>query len=235
MNTAANAVRLTENTARVYAFVPATATVTEAAEVVLANTPFAHGEAVDIARKAPEDRTPAERKDLAFYATEIRCTDAAVCATQPGAGLLRMLERAADAQKRAPKLRFAIDGEAFVLVRTMRSTLYAAGVFPVERTSFSPGVYVTARGMVVGYRTPTSERVLHALLAIAADPAKVAGQHGIATGTCSFCGRALSTRESRSVGYGPECAEKWGLPWGDTSAADAADAAAKAAAGLASE
>lgn len=235
MNTAANAVRLTETTARVYAFVPAVATVTEAAEVVRSNHALAVAAALDIALKAPESRTPAERKDLAFYATELRCRDAAVCAVQPGYELLRMFERAAAAQKRAPKLRFAVDGTAYVLACMTRSTLYAAGVFPVERTASTPGVYITARGMVVGYRGPTSERVLDALLAIAADPAKVAGQNGIATGTCAFCGRALSTRESRSVGYGPECAEKWGLPWGDTSVADAADAAAKAAAGLASE
>jgi hypothetical protein len=64
--------------------------------------------------------------------------------------------------------------------------------------------------------------------ALAANPAAAGAQHGLATGECVFCGLALTTAESRSVGYGPVCAEKWGLPWGDTSVADAADSAAKA-------
>jgi hypothetical protein len=34
---------------------------------------------------------------------------------------------------------------------------------------------------------------------------------------CCFCGRQLETKESLAVGYGPICAGKWGLPWGDSS------------------
>ena len=41
---------------------------------------------------------------------------------------------------------------------------------------------------------------------------------GIRVGNCCFCGRELTTLESRSAGYGPICAEKWGLPWGKISA-----------------
>lgn len=33
---------------------------------------------------------------------------------------------------------------------------------------------------------------------------------------CCFCGIDLSTNESRFAGYGPICASKWGLPWGET-------------------
>lgn len=32
---------------------------------------------------------------------------------------------------------------------------------------------------------------------------------------CCFCGRDLDTAESISVGYGPICAAKYGLPWGE--------------------
>lgn len=34
-------------------------------------------------------------------------------------------------------------------------------------------------------------------------------------GICQFCGRVLMTRESKFHGYGPVCAAKHGLPWGD--------------------
>ena len=39
-----------------------------------------------------------------------------------------------------------------------------------------------------------------------------------ARGTCCFCMADLSTPESVTAGYGPQCAAKLGLPWGDTPA-----------------
>jgi len=38
-----------------------------------------------------------------------------------------------------------------------------------------------------------------------------------AGGQCFICGRELDTRESLAVGYGPVCADKNGLPWGEVS------------------
>ena len=40
---------------------------------------------------------------------------------------------------------------------------------------------------------------------------KLSGKRAV---SCCFCGISLSTNESRFNGYGPICAEKWGLPWG---------------------
>lgn len=53
------------------------------------------------------------------------------------------------------------------------------------------------------------------------------GEHTLATaeeakhfaqlvGRCVFCSTAIDTPESTAVGYGPVCAKKYGLPWGDT-------------------
>lgn len=53
------------------------------------------------------------------------------------------------------------------------------------------------------------------LLLVELDPVGVATLHGKKTGSCCFCGRHLETTESVTAGYGPVCAEKWGLPWGD--------------------
>lgn len=52
------------------------------------------------------------------------------------------------------------------------------------------------------------------LLAFAADPAGVGAAYGKKTGSCCYCGRHLETKESLAVGYGPICAQKFGLPWG---------------------
>ena len=48
----------------------------------------------------------------------------------------------------------------------------------------------------------------------AAAPAAVAGAHGRLTGRCCFCRHRLTDERSTAVGYGPDCAEHFGLPWG---------------------
>lgn len=46
----------------------------------------------------------------------------------------------------------------------------------------------------------------------ACDPVSAAAAEGHATGSCCFCARELSDAGSIEVGYGPICAEKFGLP-----------------------
>lgn len=49
----------------------------------------------------------------------------------------------------------------------------------------------------------------------AIDPAGVSSKYGKSTGSCCFCGLPLTNGKggSASVGYGPDCADHWGLPW----------------------
>jgi hypothetical protein len=53
------------------------------------------------------------------------------------------------------------------------------------------------------------------LAAMAADPAATAAAYGHATGNCCFCSIALTDKRSVDVGYGPHCADRMGLPWGN--------------------
>lgn len=46
------------------------------------------------------------------------------------------------------------------------------------------------------------------------DPEKSSREHGLTHGWCCFCGLALTADNSLQVGYGPVCADKYGLPWG---------------------
>jgi hypothetical protein len=46
------------------------------------------------------------------------------------------------------------------------------------------------------------------------NPAEVASEYGRLTGNCCFCSRKLDDARSTAVGYGPVCAEKFGLEWG---------------------
>lgn len=52
------------------------------------------------------------------------------------------------------------------------------------------------------------------LLAFANDPEGIATKYGKITGCCSFCGRRLTDARSTEMGYGPVCADKFGLSWG---------------------
>ena len=67
-----------------------------------------------------------------------------------------------------------------------------------------------------------TDAVREALAAIAHDPISAAAHAGKQTGACSFCARPLSTAESLAVGYGPVCAEHFGLPWGAPTKAEVA-------------
>ena len=58
------------------------------------------------------------------------------------------------------------------------------------------------------------DKITDLLTRFAADPAKVASEHGALTGSCCFCNKALKDERSTQVGYGSTCAKHYGLPWG---------------------
>jgi hypothetical protein len=49
------------------------------------------------------------------------------------------------------------------------------------------------------------------LLRFAADPIAEATNYGRLTGRCCFCGRSLTDENSTARGFGPICAERYGL------------------------
>ncbi len=53
------------------------------------------------------------------------------------------------------------------------------------------------------------------LKAFAKEPATIAAAYGKLTGHCAFCLRKLDDERSVAVGYGPICAKRWDLAWGD--------------------
>jgi hypothetical protein len=60
------------------------------------------------------------------------------------------------------------------------------------------------------------QRPLHHLTAANRVSADQASQFGAVTGRCVFCSRKLTDERSIEVGYGPVCAERENLPWGET-------------------
>ena len=64
---------------------------------------------------------------------------------------------------------------------------------------------------------------------IGSDVVRSAKAHGAQHGNCCFCGRGLKTDASVSNGYGPDCADNYGLPWSVRPEFTAAKAALKQA------
>lgn len=73
---------------------------------------------------------------------------------------------------------------------------------------------VTPHGVFFPSRNCPSEAMVF-LTNFAENPVGAAQAYGKETGECCFCAKELTDERSVSVGYGPICAAKWGLPWGE--------------------
>jgi len=62
-------------------------------------------------------------------------------------------------------------------------------------------------------KIPRTEDLTAIIRAIAANPVGMCSMIGQQYAHCCFCGLELTNKNSVTVGYGPICAEKWGLPW----------------------
>jgi hypothetical protein len=73
------------------------------------------------------------------------------------------------------------------------------------------GTYVPGRGA----NERDADKVIEFLGELAADPSAAAGIRGRMMGACCFCSKELTDGRSVAVGYGPVCAEHFGLEWGE--------------------
>jgi hypothetical protein len=64
---------------------------------------------------------------------------------------------------------------------------------------------------------PLSQDIVDTLREFARDPQQAITAYGKLTGRCCFCGRRLNDPPSIHAGYGPTCAERYKLPWGEIS------------------
>ena len=102
------------------------------------------------------------------------------------------LSRAGD-RSRAPGVVHITDGRPYDN-NTYYGKLYTDGVFLPSRSA-----------------TPD---IIEFLESLDADPEATASAYGTRTGNCCFCTRQLTDGRSVAVGYGPVCAENFGLAWG---------------------
>lgn len=124
----------------------------------------------------------------------------------------------ASGELKYPKITFALeDGTKIKLYRAGERSRYHGDVQVVEAgKAFGEGKYF---GRIHGAEfipgRDSNEVVVEALRAFAADPSGYARTYGRRTSNCCFCNTVIRTNESLHAGYGPICAERYGLPWGE--------------------
>jgi len=140
-------------------------------------------------------------------------------------GIVKFLHAAHEHLKK-PKLRFQAGGEMLCLsIAGPRSSEPGAiDVKHASRGEVDPATGFTKKdwygrikldGTYYGSRKFDQAEIRTALAVITVDPAKAAKLFGQLTSSCCFCGAELTDGASIAVGYGPICAEHWGLPHGE--------------------
>ena len=120
----------------------------------------------------------------------------------------RICDMFASVGLKVPKLRFKTPVGTVRISRSLRGILY---VFVGQAIG---GNIVDDKFFYRGEEPSEEFQIL--IKAVAMAPKEMAILWGQKTGCCCFCFRELTTPESVTAGYGPVCAEKWGLPWGMT-------------------
>lgn len=128
-----------------------------------------------------------------------------------------------------PKLKLTtIDGYPIKITAASARSKYAGGLlvtngkaFGAPDSKFYGSVTLNGCFMVSSYiatkYTEEAIAIQTCMEAIIADPVSIAKMQGQRYGNCCFCSRELTTKASYTAGYGPVCAEKFGLPWGEDS------------------
>lgn len=165
--------------------------------------------------------SPAQVPYLHKFALEINAPPTPRPVVTPARSLLPLVSMLQNASKtlKYPKVLVAVGGMTLQLSiagpRAMKP-----GTINVTNGGRYPSNEFYGRILLSGEFEPgrNAGAVLPLLERWAANPVEVVREHGHKTGSCAFCRKSLTTRESTAVGYGPVCAEKFGLPWGGAAA-----------------
>lgn len=131
------------------------------------------------------------------------------------AGVLELFARAR-AHLKYPKIHLSFAGNPLRLHVAGERSKHAGAILLTDGTGFGGKFYgkVLPDGRAEIRVQPNRDELVKVLRSLAEHPAEVAAQYGHLTGNCCFCHKTLTDERSTSVGYGPVCAEHFGLPWG---------------------
>jgi hypothetical protein len=128
-----------------------------------------------------------------------------------------LFETAISHELKFPKIRLrASNGGTVVLKLNGSRSKYEGSIAVTDDRPFGENSYygrIERNGAWIPGRD-SSPAIVALFDALAANPAEVASEYGRLTGNCCFCSTPLKDARSTAVGYGPICAEHFGLPWG---------------------
>jgi hypothetical protein len=138
------------------------------------------------------------------------------------AGVIALFDKAASASKGNPFIVLDVaDVGAIKLSLAGPNARFPGTVNVADKAAFGEGVFygrITREGKFETRGTVNQALVNH-LLRLSSDPVAVAAEYGKRTGACCFCARTLTHPASIAVGYGPICAERFNLPYGEQAVA----------------
>lgn len=166
-----------------------------------------------------------ERQLAAVLKAAARGTAPAPAAVTVGdvAGLVALFDKAKASGLKSPKVRAILPDGKRMTIKLAGPQSRNAGDLYASTGSGETRVYlgrVDRAGVFhPSFKAPPEALgpCVETLTAIAKDPAAAGKAYGVQTSSCSFCSLPLEDARSVSAGYGPICAERWGLPWGETS------------------
>lgn len=129
--------------------------------------------------------------------------------------IVELLQRARSAGLKFPKIRLATgEGWPIVLSLAGAGSKEPGSVSVTDGGPYGSGQWFgrISRNGQTFFQPSFSDEARDLLDKLARDPAGTAQVYGQRTGNCCFCAKALTEAGSIEVGYGPTCAEHFGLP-----------------------
>jgi len=123
---------------------------------------------------------------------------------------------AAGKEMKKPAIRFAFpDGTRGKLSLAPSSGVNAGHIYVKDGSSYAGKITPAGELRLIGPNDDRKTALVEALTKFAEHPVETARQYGKDTKSCCFCGIGLTDPRSKIVGYGPICAAKFSLPWGE--------------------
>lgn len=116
-----------------------------------------------------------------------------------------------------PKVRFTLDGVTIQLSVAGRSSKNFGAINVTDGRPFGQNQFygcILTNGIWSPSPT-TPKKVVDFISELAQDPQAGASKYGKLTQHCCFCQSGLTDPKSLAVGYGPVCAKRYGMVWGD--------------------
>lgn len=157
-----------------------------------------------------------------FYKRALGVEEAKPAAEKVG-DLHKLVEFFTDAlaNLKYPKIKLELNGYPLKLHLAGPNSKYKGSIMITDGGPYGANKWygvVTPSGEWTPSKQVTPELrnlIARTLKSFSENPKHAAMTYGHMSSSCCFCNKALDTKESVKAGYGPVCADKWGLPWGD--------------------